>query len=263
MSAVVAIPERLSAGVGRVSDSREAGLGAVARICDPTNIRLGSAERRARWMGTRAMSVLERIAAGDSGAVRECIDRYGGLVWSLARRMCPSRAEAEDAVQEVFISLWRSSGRYSPELGSESTFIAMIARRRLIDRVRRNQRRLDSTAIDPEISESVVASPATGRENAAGLEQDEAARAAEAVLTELSEDQQRVLRLSIMQGLSHEKISSSTGMPLGTVKTHIRRGLIRARKLISERRNGVAGTAANGSAGGAVSGSGHDTGVAT
>lgn len=212
----------------------------VDRICDPISHRLSSAERRARRIGTYGMSVLERIAAGDSAAVRECIDRYGGLVWSLARRMCPSRAEAEDAVQEVFISVWRSSGRYSPALGSESTFIAMIARRRLIDRVRRNQRRADSTAIDPEISESIVASPATGRENAKGLEQDEAAKAAEDVLAELSEDQQRVLRLSIMHGLSHEKISASTGMPLGTVKTHIRRGLIRARKLIAERRGASA-----------------------
>ena len=177
------------------------------------------------------MTLLERIAGGEQSAVTECIDRYGALVWSLARRVCTTRADAEDAVQEVFISLWRSAGRYDSKLGSEATFIATIARRRLIDRVRRRQRRLDNASISPEVSESMISDDSAARES---VVEGEAASQALAVLSELSEDQQKVLRLSIMHGVSHEKIAESLEMPLGTVKTHIRRGLIKARKIIAE-----------------------------
>ncbi|MCX5746449.1 MAG: sigma-70 family RNA polymerase sigma factor, partial [Proteobacteria bacterium] len=83
--------------------------------------------------------LLARVAVGDRGALRECLDRYGGLVWSIARRF--EASEAEDAVQEIFVDLWKSAVRYDPEVASEPTFIAMIARRRLIDRRRSRGRR--------------------------------------------------------------------------------------------------------------------------
>ena len=81
-------------------------------------------------------SILQRVAAGDMAAMQECIDRYGGLVWSLARRLSLSPAEAEDGVQEAFIELWKHAERFDPEVASETTFVSMIARRRLIDRRR-------------------------------------------------------------------------------------------------------------------------------
>ncbi len=82
-------------------------------------------------------SVLQRIAAGDSTAVRECIDRFGALVWSLARRLSRTAADAEDATQEIFLDIWRSAARFDASQGSEKVFVAMIARRRLIDRLRK------------------------------------------------------------------------------------------------------------------------------
>ena len=82
-------------------------------------------------------SVLQRIAAGESSAVRECIDQYGALVWSLARRLSRTPADAEDATQEIFLDIWRSAFRYDSSQGSPQVFIAMIARRRLIDRLRK------------------------------------------------------------------------------------------------------------------------------
>ena len=77
--------------------------------------------------------VLPRVATGESAAVAECLNRYGNLVWSLARRSCPDVQAAEDAVQDIFLKLWTVADRFDPEIASESTFVAMIARRRLID----------------------------------------------------------------------------------------------------------------------------------
>ncbi len=92
-------------------------------------------------------AVLQRVAEGDPGAVNDCIEQFGGLVWSLARKLCPDRAEAEDAVQEIFVSVWKSAERYDASMGSEATFIATIARRRLIDRARKRQRRLGAGSL--------------------------------------------------------------------------------------------------------------------
>ena len=88
-----------------------------------------------------AGSVLQRVAAGDMAAMQECIDEYGGLIWSLARRFCASPADAEDATQEVFIALWENAGKFDESKGAEVTYVAMIARRRLIDSGRKSQRR--------------------------------------------------------------------------------------------------------------------------
>ena len=180
-------------------------------------------------------SVLQRIARGDANAVKECIDRYADLVWSVALRLTPSRAEAEDAVQDVFIDLWRSADRYDPAVASEATFIVMIARRRLIDRLRKRSRRLQP-------SELGDADPASGAAPVDRVSLSEEAEIAARAIDELSKDQQTVLRLSIQQGCSHSQIAEITGMPLGTVKTNIRRGLIRVREILEASRSTEAAT---------------------
>jgi len=174
-----------------------------------------------------AQSLLQRVAAGDPGAVQSVLDQYGGLVWSLARRFSPTQSDAEDAVQEIFLDVWKSAARFDPDVAGEATFVSMIARRRLIDRNRRIGRRPTTEKIHDA---SAVAPPEVERAAQVG---DDAARAAKA-FKELSQEQQRVLRLSIFHGLSHDKISAATGLPLGTVKTHARRGLIRIREILEK-----------------------------
>lgn len=175
--------------------------------------------------------LLPAVARGDASAVKACLDRYGALIWSLARRTCRSGADAEDAVQEIFVSIWKNAARFDPERGSEVTFVATIARRRLIDRMRQAGRRPNESPIEAgggmAISDDQVAAPTELREEV---------QIASRALAELSEDQRRVLQMSIGHGLSHEKIAEATGIPLGTVKTHIRRGLIRVRSLLEEQR---------------------------
>ena len=171
-------------------------------------------------------SILERVAAGDPAAPSECIDRFSGLVWSLARRLCPTAAEAEDAVQEIFIDLWKSAGRFDASIASETTFVAMIARRRLIDRGRRRMRRPEV----PQIAET-VADPAEARDRSPAGEESAIAQRA---FAQLRPEQQQVLQLAIHHGCSHEQIATATGMPLGTVKTHARRGLIKMRQILAD-----------------------------
>lgn len=175
--------------------------------------------------------LLPAVARGEAAAVKACLDRYGALVWSLARRMCRSSTDAEDAVQEIFISIWKNAGRFDAEKGSEVTFVATIARRRLIDRMRHAGRRPAPGGIDAGGGMAV-----TQDDVGAPVEQREEVQIASRALAELSEDQRRVLQMSIGHGLSHEKIAEATGIPLGTVKTHIRRGLIRVRGLLEEQR---------------------------
>ncbi len=172
----------------------------------------------------RGEPVLPRVAAGERAAMRECMERYSGLVWSLARRQLASPSEAEDAVQDIFLDVWKSAARFDGAIASEVTFIAMIARRRLIDRRRRVAGSKEKTVLED------TAPPAASQSNADNADDVSSAVSA---FAKLSDDQQRVLRLSIQQGLSHERIAGVTGMPLGTVKTHARRGLIKLRELVA------------------------------
>lgn len=178
-----------------------------------------------------SQTILQRIAKGDSAAVKDCLDTYGGLVWSLARKMLPDQNEAEDAVQEIFIEIWKNAERFDEDQSSETTFIAMIARRRLIDRLRKVTRQPNIDSF-----EDMVYEPA--RAEGVDLQMSvEAGQAAEVINT-LRPEQRQVLELSIVQGYSHSEISEALEMPLGTVKTHARRGLIQVREILDERASG-------------------------
>ena len=168
-------------------------------------------------------SILERVARGDQRAVRECIEEFGGLVWAIARRMTRSRADAEDAVQEIFIDVWRSAARFDPAQGSEKVFISTIARRRLIDRIRRGRM---NAMMD---GEEALEDPRFAEHGNQGEIRVEAERAA-AVVARLRPEQRRVLSMGLLEGLTHSEIATATGMPLGTVKTQMRRGLIQVRQ---------------------------------
>lgn len=179
--------------------------------------------------------LLPRIAAGDERAVRDCVARYGALVWSLARHWSPDGSEAEDAVQEVFIDLWRTAARYDASRTSEAGWVAMIARRRLIDRARRRERlpALESIPDDFDVAS----------ESERDLDREWRAEQARAVLRELPPAQRRMLELSLLHGRTHDEIARETETPLGTVKSHIRRGLQRARDLLAARTRDEAGEA--------------------
>jgi RNA polymerase sigma factor (sigma-70 family) len=188
---------------------------------DPTRT---TSTRRTAARLTVTKSILERIAAGDSAAVSECMDRYGDLVWSLARRYLRNPTDAEDAVQDIFIDIWGSCARYDRNIASEIAFISTIARRRLIDRIRHTGRRPAMDSLDDE--DNAVLEPAV----AATAEDDTEVGIVERVLGEMAPEHQKVLTMSLYEGYSHSEIAERLDLPLGTVKTRVRRGLIHIRE---------------------------------
>lgn len=172
------------------------------------------------------LSLLQRVGAGDTGAMLACMERFRGLIWSLVRRSCSNAADAEDVVQEIFISLWRSAHRFDPTIASESTFVSVIARRRLIDRTRQRMRRPAPGSIIQDVE--------LDRNELPRCQIKEAGAIAHVAMEKLRPEQQQVLQLSIECGCSHEQIATSTGLPLGTVKTHARRGLQKLRDALIE-----------------------------
>lgn len=169
--------------------------------------------------------LLTRIASGDELAVRECVQQFGPLVWALARRWSPDARDVEDAVQEVFVDLWRSAGRFDPARATQAGWVAMVTRRRLIDRLRRRQRAVELEPLPDDFDQADDREPDLDRQ--ARIDQ------AHAVLAELPAAQRTMLELSLLHGRTHDEIARETGTPLGTVKSHIRRGLQRARSLLS------------------------------
>jgi len=168
---------------------------------------------------------LDRIAAGDPLAVEGCLEKYRGLIWSMARRFQANHADAEDAVQDVFIELWRHARRFDPAMAAESTFVVTVARRRLIDRHRRRARRPEAIAL-------VVEPAATAPSETERLETLDEVRHTRRLIEQLRPEQRQVLELSFDRGMSQQEIAEATKLPLGTVKTHARRGLMRLRQLL-------------------------------
>jgi RNA polymerase sigma-70 factor, ECF subfamily len=179
-------------------------------------------------------SLMARIARGDDAAVAEVIDQYGALVWSIARRLTRNPSDAEDAVQEIFTDVWRSAHRFDASAGTEKVFVTTIARRRLIDRMRRLSNRVQTESTDV-LDELGFHTPDTAAE--VSVEAERAAR----VLATLRPEQRQVIELGLLQGLSHSEIAAVTGMPLGTVKTFMRRGLIQVREMLGVTPGEVAG----------------------
>ena len=175
--------------------------------------------------------ILLQVAQGNERAMELCITKYGPLVWSIAKRHLQDHSAIEDVVQETFTDLWKSAGRYNPDIATESTFVGLLARRRAIDYARKESRR---PKLEPLPETESFLEPAL--ESSAALRcQNEDVRSA---LKELPEETQHIFSLHFDKGMTHPEIVEQTGLPLGTVKTRLRRGLIDLRNTLRRLDNG-------------------------
>ncbi len=167
------------------------------------------------------LALAERFRHGDETVLREVYDRYGGLVYRLGVSCLSRHHEAEDVTQSTFVAAWRGRQTYDPDRGSLAGWLLGIARRQVLDRLRVIDRERSVTAA------MRLAGPAHAE--AVGPERVVDRLVVVDELRRLSPEQRRVVELAFFDDLTHLQIASVTGIPLGTVKSHIRRGLDRLR----------------------------------
>ena len=168
-------------------------------------------------------SILKLIAKGEDRAFNLLIEKYGNLVWSIGRKFLYKESDVEDAVQEVFIAIWKAAEKFDHTKASEVTFISMIARRRFIDYLRKVGKHRNLQSIDEDNGQELFKESILNESTDLQLIKD-------AIGTLVIEDQE-LLNLSVYQGYSHSEISKLLNIPLGTVKTRIRRNLIKLKSL--------------------------------
>lgn len=150
----------------------------------------------------------------------EIFDRYGTMVYSVAIRVLKDPGQAEDVMQEIFFQIWRVPGNFIQGRGSLPAWLAVVARNRAIDSLRR---RRPSDSVD-----DVVLASKTNL--ASEVERNSMMEKVRAVMNELPSEQRKSIELAYFEGLSHSEIAEKTGDPLGTVKTRIRSALMSVRK---------------------------------
>ncbi|MEU4562147.1 sigma-70 family RNA polymerase sigma factor [Actinoplanes sp. NPDC023936] len=164
----------------------------------------------------------ERLSAGDETALREAYDRHGPAVLYLAQRLLGNRADAEDVTQVTFVAAWTGRDGFDPQRGTVLGWLLGIARRKAVDRLR-------AAAREHRATESVRAQPpAPPVEESPERIVDRLVVADE--MKRLPEEQRRTLELAFFDDLTHPQIAAATGLPLGTVKSHVRRGMANLRR---------------------------------
>ncbi len=172
---------------------------------------------------------MELVRDGDARAFEVVFDRHSGVAFSLAYRMCGSKARAEDVVQEAFLSLWRTGVRYDRVRGSVRSFVLSAVHNRAIDLLRRELSR-SREVLDEDAAERAPSS----RETAVEVECRDDARRVRSALGELPADQRRVIELAYFGGFTHTQIASMLDLPPGTVKGRMRLGLTKLRILLGD-----------------------------
>jgi RNA polymerase sigma-70 factor (ECF subfamily) len=167
-------------------------------------------------------ALVESFRDGDPAALRQMYDRFGGAVFHLALRTLGSGADAEDITQTTFVAAWQGRETFDPRRGSLVGWLLAIARRKVVDRLR-------AVARENRVQDAVRALPApTDPTVAPDRVVDRLVIADE--LAQLPAEQRRVLELAFYDDLTHHQIAAFTALPLGTVKSHIRRGMARLRQ---------------------------------
>jgi RNA polymerase sigma-70 factor, ECF subfamily len=175
--------------------------------------------------------LLVQIANRDPTALSQFYDRYSRIIYAMAFRSLRSAEESEEVVLDVFAQVWRIADRYDPAKGRADTWLFMLARSRMLDRLRKIQRRVPATGQILDIEEIQVASESVDPIEAATIA--ERREQVIAVMNMLPNEQRFVLELAYYEGLSHGEIALKTGIALGTIKTRIRLGLIKLRSALS------------------------------
>jgi RNA polymerase sigma-70 factor, ECF subfamily len=172
------------------------------------------------------LSLMQGVAGGNPAAVARLYDRFGSLVYRMAYQALPSRDDAEEAVQEVFVRLWRTAGRYDPTRAALVTWVMLITRRYLVDRLRRSRSSVKTGSLDEKQANPEGA--ATELEPAS--ERDERFVLLMQRIRRLPELQRTVVTRAYLNGQTLRQIGEELNTPLGTIKSALSRALVRLRE---------------------------------
>ena len=172
------------------------------------------------------IALLDRIVARDERAVGELYDRHNRLLFGLILRVLRDRSEAEEVLQEVFVLVWTRAETYNVALGPPAAWLVRIARNRAIDRLRSNSVRLRAVESAP------LPEPAQSPESSAAVSQQQ--RAVRAALEALPPDQRVLIEHAYYMGLTQSELAEKFKLPLGTVKTRVRTGMMALREQLSQ-----------------------------
>ena len=180
--------------------------------------------------GDEEWVLMSRVASGEEAALAELYDRFGALVFKAARQVLNSRAEAEDASQEIFVRLWKTADRFDPRRARLVTWVMLIARRHLIDKLRRKVARPEVLGLESE-NEGAFLPGGTATPAALPVEGNAALRAR---IEELPALQREVIERTYLHGFTLREVSEQLNAPLGTVKSALSRGLARLRERMGD-----------------------------
>lgn len=173
-------------------------------------------------------SALARVAGGDRTALEDVYRRTSAKLFGIILRILPDRAEAEDVLQEVYLSVWKKAAMFDASRASPVTWLATLARNRAIDRLRAKGGRIF-------VSDDAVAETADGAPLASELlEAGEAADQLHHCLDELETSHADMVRQAFFGGLTYAALAEKAGAPLGTVKSWIRRSLMKLRACMGD-----------------------------
>ena len=166
------------------------------------------------------------VARGDEQALAELYDRFGRVAYGVALRVLRDAALAEDAVQDGFLTAWRTAAGFDPARGKASTWLLTLVHRRAVDVVRREERRRADVLDDAPI--------ASGDATDESVEIRDERRRVQAALAKLPPDQREALELAYYGGLTQTELAERLGVPLGTIKSRMFTALSRLRDLLAE-----------------------------
>jgi RNA polymerase sigma-70 factor, ECF subfamily len=176
----------------------------------------------AQKSGQNDGALISSVRAGDQGAMAELYDRYSSIVYAVAMRVLGDTAASEDVLQDIFMQLWRSPGAFDASRGSLAPWLAVIARNRAVDTLRKRRPQDDISDVTLSVQPDM----------AAEADRSRVSEKVRSVLKDMPAPQRSALEMAYFEGYSHSEISQKTGDPLGTVKTRIRAGLMVLRKAV-------------------------------
>ena len=168
------------------------------------------------------LALMQGVAAGNPVAVAQLYDRFGSLVYRMAYQVLPGKDDAEDAVQEIFIRLWRTASRYDPTRAALVTWVMLISRRYMVDRLRRTRSAIRASALDERAVDAEIP--------AAPVDRDERFKELMRRIDRLPELQKTVVTRAYLNGQTLRQIGEELNTPLGTIKSALSRALVRLRE---------------------------------